>query len=56
MLISLCLPCKINVLEDNGIKIIGMNPKIMRRFFSEVSEDDAKEIYNELKEMIDSSK
>ncbi len=56
-LISLCLPCKINVFEDdNKVKIVGMNPKIMAQFFSEVNESDAEEVFKEIKEIVDSSK
>jgi len=56
-LISLCLPCKINVMEDdNKVKIIGMNPKIMTQLFSEVSEDEAEEVFKEIKEIVDNSK
>src|SRR3989338_4943772 len=33
-LISLCMPCKINVLEENGkVKIVGMNPAMISQFF-----------------------
>src|SRR3972149_2010663 len=44
-LISLCMPCKINVLEENGkIKIVGMKSIMISQFFSEVSEKDAEEV------------
>ena len=34
-LISLCMPCKINVLEENGkVKVVGMKPTIISQFFS----------------------
>ena len=55
-LISLCLPCKINVIEDDGVKIAGMNPKIMAQFFSEVSEEEAEEVFREIKRIVDDSK
>ena len=55
-LISLCLPCKINVIEDDGVKIVGMNPKIMAKFFSEVSEEEAEEVFREIKRIVDDSK
>src|SRR3989344_1957 len=42
MLISLCMPCKINVLEENGkVKILGMKPTIISRFFPEVKKEEA---------------
>ena len=56
-LISLCLPCKINVMEDDDIvKIAGMDPKIMAQFFSEITEDEAEEVSKEIKEIIDNSR
>src|SRR3990167_6672011 len=43
-LISLCMPCKINVLEENGkVKIVGMKPTIISKFFPEVNQEEAKE-------------
>ena len=56
-LISLCMPCKINVLEDNGkVKIIGMKPTIISQFFPEVSKEETKEVEKDIKEIIDSTK
>ena len=56
-LISLCMPCKINVLEEDGkVKIIGMNPKIMSKFFPEISEQEAKEVEKDIKEIINNAK
>ena len=56
-LISLCMPCKINVLEDNGkVKIIGMKPTIISQFFPEVSREEAEEAENDIKEIIDNAK
>lgn len=56
-LISLCLPCKINVLEDdNKVKIVGMNPKIVAQLFPEVSVGEAEEVFEEIKEIVDNSK
>jgi len=41
-LISLCIPCKINVLEENGkVKIAGMKPTMISQFFPEVSKEEA---------------
>ena len=57
MLTSLCMPCKINVLEEDGkVKIIAMNPKIMSQFFPEVSQEEAKEVEKDIKEIINNSK
>ena len=56
-LISLCMPCKINVLEENGkVKIIGMKPTIISQFFPEVSKKEAEEVEKDLKEIIDNAK
>jgi len=56
-LISLCMPCKINVLEENGkVKIIGMKPTIISQFFPEVSKEEAKEVEKDIKEIIDNAK
>ena len=56
-LISLCMPCKINVLEENGkVKIVGMKPTIISQFFPEVNQEEAEEVEKELKEIINNSK
>ena len=57
ILISLCMPCKINVLEENGkVKIVGMKPTIISQFFPEVNQEEAEEVEKELKEIINNSK
>lgn len=56
-LVSLCMPCKINVLEDNGkIKIAGMKPTIMAEMFSEITVEEALEVESDIKEIVDNSK
>src|SRR3989344_5119826 len=53
-LISLCMPCKINVLEENGkVKIACMKPTMISQFFSEVSKEEAEK---DIKEIVDNSK
>ena len=55
-MISLCMPCKINVLEENGkIKIVGMKPTIISQFFPEVSKKDAEEAERDVIEIIDNA-
>src|SRR3989339_1286775 len=55
-LTSLCMPCKINVLEEDGkVKIIGMNPAIISQFFPEVSKKEAEEVEKDIKEIIDNA-
>lgn len=56
-LISLCMPCKINVLEDNGkVKIMGMNPAVIPQFFPEINKKEAEEVEKDIKEIIDNAK
>ena len=56
-LISLCMPCKINVLEENGkIKIAGMKPTMISQFFPEVSEEEAEEVEKEVREIVDNAR
>ena len=50
------MPCKINVLEENGkVKIIGMNLKIISQFFPEVSREEAEEVEKDIKEIVDAA-
>jgi len=56
-LISLCMPCKINVIEENGkVKIAGMNPGMISQFFPEVNKEDAGEVEKDIKDIVDNSK
>jgi uncharacterized protein (DUF302 family) len=56
-LISLCMPCKINILEENGkVKIVGMKPTMISQFFQEVSPEEAEEVEKEVKEMVDNAR
>ena len=56
-LTSLCMPCKINVLEeDEKVKIMGMKPTIISQFFPEVSKQEAEEVEKDIKEIIDNAK
>ena len=56
-LISLCMPCKINVLEEDGkVKIICMKPTIISQFFPEVSGKEAEEVEKDIKEIVDNAK
>ena len=56
-IISLCMPCKINVLEDNGkVKIVGMNPTMISQFFPEVSREEAENVEKDIKEIVDAAK
>ena len=56
-LISLCMPCKINVLEENGkVKIVGMKPTMISQFFPEVSRMEAQEVEKDVKEIVDEAR
>ncbi|MBI2548186.1 DUF302 domain-containing protein [Candidatus Woesearchaeota archaeon] len=56
-LISLCMPCKINVIEENGkVKIIGMKPTMISQFFPEVSKREAEGVERDIIEMVDTAR
>src|SRR3989339_808832 len=56
-MISLCMPCKINVFEENGkIKIVGMKPTLISQFFPEVSKTDAEEVEKDVIEIVNIAK
>src|SRR3989344_9137884 len=51
-LISLCMPCKINVLEEYGkVKIVGMKPTMISQFFPEVNQEEVLEAEEDIKEI-----
>ena len=55
--ISLCMPCKINVMEENGkVKIVGMKPTMISQFFPEVKRVEAEEAEKIIEEMVDNAK
>ena len=56
-LISLCMPCKINVLEENGkVEIIGMKPTMISQFFPEVGKKEAKEAEKDIIDIIEKAR
>lgn len=55
-LISLCMPCKINVLQEDKVKIVGMKPTMISQFFPEVSKREAEEVKRDIKEIVDNAK
>lgn len=56
-LVSLCMPCKINVMEeDEKVKIVGMKPTMISQFFSEVDRKDAEEAEKDVIEIINNAK
>lgn len=51
--VSICMPCRIVVLEEKGkVKIISMNPQIMSEFFQEIEKKDTEELEKDIKEII----
>ena len=55
-LTSICMPCKINVQEDDGkVRIIGMKPTMVSQFFPEVSQEEALAAENDIREIIDTA-
>lgn len=55
--ISICMPCKINVIEDKGkIKIAGMKPSIIQHFFQEIKKEDVADMEKDIKEIIDNAR
>lgn len=55
--ISLCIPCRINVLDENGkVKIVGMKPTMVSQLFPEVNREEVEEVEKEIKEIIDNAK
>ncbi len=55
--VSLCMPCKVNVIESEGsVKIAGMRPALISEFFSEVSRRDAETAENEVIAIINDAK
>ena len=56
-LASLCMPCKVNVFEENGkVKIAGMKPSMLSEFFPEITREDALQAERDVMEIIDNAK
>mgnify|MGYP001613035474 CR=1 FL=1 len=56
-LVSLCMPCKINIVEDKGkVLIVGMKPTMISQFVPEVIQEEAMPVEKEMKEMVDDAK
>ena len=56
-LISLCMPCKINVLEDNKkVLIAGMKPIVISHFFPEIDKAEAEDVEKEIIEIINKAR
>lgn len=56
-LISLCIPCKINVLGENGkVKIIAMKATMLSQFFPEVIKEEVENVEKDIEEIVDNAK
>ena len=56
-LTSLCMPCKINIIHNNGKTIIaGMNPTMISQFFPEVGQQEAALAQKDVKEIVDDAR
>ncbi|MEK6923636.1 MAG: DUF302 domain-containing protein [Candidatus Micrarchaeota archaeon] len=56
-LISLCMPCKINVIADEGkVLIAGMRPTMISQLFTEVSREEAMPVEEDILEMVDDAR
>lgn len=56
-LISLCMPCKINVIEDKGkVLIVGMKPTMISQLFTEIHHEEVMPVEKEIKEIVDNAK
>ncbi len=52
--ISLCMPCKINVIEDKGkVRILTMKPSVIGLMFEWINSSDFVDVERDLKEMVD---
>ena len=50
---SICMPCKINVMQENEtVKIVAMKPTMVSSFFPEIRQSEAAEAEKDVKEII----
>ena len=56
-LVSLCMPCKINVfVEENKVFIALIEPSIAVELFEKIKKEDVEDIAMELREIVDSAR
>ncbi|MEK6974473.1 MAG: DUF302 domain-containing protein [Nanoarchaeota archaeon] len=54
---SLCMPCRINIIDDNNkIRIIAMKPSVMPIFFQEITQTDITEIEKDITNIINEAR
>ncbi len=55
-LVSICLPCRINVIEDDGkVRIVAARPSIIPQLFPNIEEKDVEDIEKEIMGIVDDS-
>ncbi len=55
--VSMCMPCKINVIEDNNkVYIAGMRPTVMPDIFQGITKEEAQEVEDEIISIINNAK
>lgn len=55
-LVSLCMPCRINIFEEDGkVKIAVMRPIIMLEFFPEIKKEDVEELEKDIMEIVENA-
>lgn len=55
--VSMCMPCKINIIEDNNkVYIAGMRPTIMPDIFQGITKEEAQEVEDEIISIINNAK
>jgi len=52
-LVSLCMPCRITVFEDGGVKIATMRPSVMAGLFERISAQEVELIEADLRAIVD---
>ncbi len=56
-LVSLCMPCKINVLQDGAtVRIVTLKPAMMTQIFPGISLEDAKNIEKDVIEIVNGAR
>ena len=55
-MVSLCLPCKINVMEEGGkVVIVGMKPTMIAQLFPEIKVEEAQGVEEEILDIINTA-
>ncbi len=56
-LVSACMPCRINVLqEEDGVRLVAMRPSAMAQFFQGLDAQAAQTVENDIRQIVDDAK